>query len=212
MSNEITDTHSLAGVDDDNREVATNMSATREPENTKIEFHVQMRSYTQSDMEELIVDAAARVIVGRSNNNELSKRIESRAIEMINERVTAHLSGITAEIIDQPVTPSYGDKKPLTMREVIGLTGREYLTAKVDGYGRAQGEKDFDSYHSRDHGTRIAHIVSRAMDIKFKDEITKATSDAIREFRAALEAQHKAVIAAEMARFHEALSKATASK
>ncbi len=211
MSNEITSTHELAEADGEDREVDSDITATRDAENAPIEFHVQMRSYTQREMERLIVEAAAALIVGRHDKRELAKQIETRAIELINERITADLQDLTAEIIDQPVTPAYGDKKPVTMRELIGLTGREFLTAKVDGRGRAQGEKDYDSYYKHEHGYRIAFLVRQAMDSKFKDEIAKATAAAVNEFRAELRKSHEAIVAAEMTRFREALS-AAASK
>uniref|UniRef100_UPI0011848CFC hypothetical protein n=1 Tax=Mesorhizobium amorphae TaxID=71433 RepID=UPI0011848CFC len=68
MTNEIVSTHDLAETEWDGhsepQDVDTAMVATKEPEGKGIEFHVSMRDYTFRDMRELIVEAAARVVVG----------------------------------------------------------------------------------------------------------------------------------------------------
>ncbi|WP_222110149.1 hypothetical protein, partial [Mesorhizobium amorphae] len=102
------------------------------------------------------------------------------------------------------LTPKYSfskaDDKPVTMRELIALTGRDYLTASVDSSGKPTTER----YHSR---SRIQHLVDKYMETAFKREIEKATSEAIVEVRRSIEASHKAFLEAEKTRFREALAK-----
>lgn len=206
MTNTIMDSGNVAeildlGPDDE----ISNMSATKEPTGTGIEFHVAMHGHTFHDMEELIVQAAAQQIVGRHGERELVKLIEARCIALTTAKADVALEKITSEIIDQPITPKYGDKQPLTMREFIGLTGREYLSEPVEAHNGATVKRD--GYRSSDHPSRMQYLVSKYMDMKFKREVEKATNDAIASVRAAIEANHKALLDAEKRRFAEALAK-----
>lgn len=210
QSNEIINSADLAegewDSDNGRQGLESDLVATHAAENRGIEFHVSMREYTMRDMEALIVKAAAQMLVGRHGNSALSKLIEERAIAIITQKADQAVAAIASDILDQPITPKYPfqkpDQPPVTMREFIGLTGREYLTAKVDN----QGKPTTDSYYSKQ---RIQYLVEGFMERKFSDEIKKATSAAITEVQIALRAKHEAVLAAEKARIREALAKAT---
>lgn len=208
-SNEITSTHDMAEAEweagEEPRDVDTKMVATVEAEGKGIEFHVSMRSHTMRDMEALIVEAAAMQLVGRRSERELAKAIEAKALALIDAKATEKLAGVTAEIIDQPMTPNFGDKQPVTMREFLGLYGREYLTQVVG----SDGKPDTSSYGRGK--PRITWLVERAMDATFKREIEKATNAAITEIQGAIREQHKALLAAETARIRDAIAKATAA-
>ena len=208
MTNTIMDTGNVSeildlGPDDE----ISNMVATEEATGKGIEFHVSMQGHTFRDMEELIVQAAAQMIVGRHSSNELAKKIEAKCIELTAARVNEKLSSVTAEIVDQPLIPAgYGkESKPVTMREFIGLTGREYLMERVD----SSGNKSTSSYGHNE--TRMEYIVSRMMAGKFKSEIEAATNAVMREVRQDVEARHKALLAAEKQRLADALAKLTAA-
>ncbi|WP_448953042.1 hypothetical protein [Labrys neptuniae] len=180
-----------------------NMAATVGPdENAKIEFYVQMRSWTQRDMEALIVEAAARQIVGRIGESKLTKMIEERCMALVTQKIDAHLAKVTDAIIDQPLTPAFGDKKPVTMREFIGLYPREYLEQHIGSDGKPTQPSSYNNTR-----TRAEAFVSKFMDSKFKNDIEKATNTAIMEIRQAVDARHKAILAAEKQRFAEALAK-----
>lgn len=183
---------------------AEDLVATREPENKGVEFHVSMRGYTQSAMDELIVEAAASLIVGRQNKNDIAKLIEQKAIALIAEKADAVLANVTTQIIDTPVTPTFGEKKPVTMREFIGLTGQAYLTESVG----ADGKIPTDSWSRRETTSRVAWMVQRAMEVKFEKEIKAATSAAIAEMQREVRAQHEAILTAEKLRIREAIGKA----
>lgn len=187
-------------------DVRTDMVATKAAEHRGIEFHVSMRDYTMEDMEKLIVEAAARMIVGRHSDSQMAKSIEAKCIELVNAKATAKLETVTAEIIDLPVTPNFGDKKPVTMREMIGLFGREFLTEKVD----SNGKPPTDSWGRRSETTRMEYLVGRAMDTKFKAEIERSTNAVVAEVRAAILERHQSLLVAEKARFLEALAKVSA--
>lgn len=211
MSNEITSTAEIAETEwngeDEPNDVRTDMVATHEPEGRGIEFHVSMRDYTQRDMEDLIVTAAAQMIVGKHNNHEMARAIEAKCIELINAKAGSALAAVTTEIIDQPLTPQYAwakDKPSVTMREFLGLYGREYLTQQVDYQGNPA--KGYDAKQ-----TRMQYFVERHMDKAFKSEIEKATSAAIGEIRTALRLQHEAMLKEELRRFREAIAHSAAS-
>lgn len=208
MENTIIDTGNVAemlGLGPE--EEISSMDATHEPTGKGIEFHVAMRGHTMRDMEELIVQAAAQLIVGKFGNDRLAKEIEAKTISLVTDKADKALSAVSAEIIDQPITPKYpfmkSDEKPTTMREFIGLTGRDYLTAFVDVSGKPTTDRHYGK-------SRIQHLVEKYMEVAFKREIEKATNAAILEVRKAIEDQHKAFLEAEKARFREALSKTTA--
>lgn len=208
MDNEILSTAEMAEREWDGQsepsDVQTDMVATREAERRGIEFHVSMRDYTQRDMEALIVDAAARVLVGEHGNAKLAKLIEERCIALTVEKADRHLASVTADIIDQPMTPKYSfmrsESVPMTMREFIGLTGREYLTAYVDSSGKPTTDRHYGK-------TRMQYLVEDFMARAFKTEIEKATNAAISEIQKAVRAKHEAVLTAEKERFREALMK-----
>ena len=209
MTNEITSTHEIAeaawnGSDEDNG-VQTDMVATKEPEGKGIEFAVSMRDYTLRDMEDLIVEAAARTIVGKHSDRELARKIEAKCIELIDAKATAALNKVTTEIVDQPLTPQFaGGKEPVTMREFIGLYGREYLTQHVDRDGKSCPASSYNNTVPR-----IERILTNHFDRKFKAEIEKATNTAITQIQIAIKAQHTAMLNAEQARIRDALAKVT---
>lgn len=210
MSNEITNTHEMAEQEWDGRsepsDVPTDMVATTEAERRGIEFHVSMRDYTMNDMEALIIEAAARTIVGNHRDSQLAKAIEAKCVEMIAQKADKALSAVTAEIIDQPITPKYSFKeseKPTTMREFIGLTGRDYLTGYVDSSGKPTTDRHYGK-------TRIQYLVEAYMQQAFKKEIEKATNAAIGEIQQQIRARHDAFLSDEKARVREALAKVAA--
>lgn len=209
MSNEITNTAEIAEREWDGgsepSDVGTDMGATVAPEGRGIEFHVSMRDYTMRDMEVLIVDAAAQLIVGRHNERDLAKAIEAKCIAQVASKADRALEAVTSEIIDQPMTPKFpftskSDEKPVTMREFISLTGQAYLLARVNG----AGEPSSDSWSTK---PRIQHLVECSLQRAFKAEIEKATQSLIREIGTEIRAKHEAFITAEKARLREALSK-----
>lgn len=206
--NHITDTGEMAELEYDDhgepRDVQTDMVATKEAEGRGIEFHVSMRDYTMADMEALIVEAAAKMIVGRSPGTSMAKAIEAKCVELVDAKAAKALEKVTAEIIDAPMTPSFGDRKPITMREFIGLYGREYLTVAVD----REGNPTKGGWNSSAVSTRIELIVGKYLDRHFKDEIEKATRAAIAEIQIGIQAKHDATLAAEKKRLREALAKA----
>lgn len=201
----IVDTADIAEEVDFDEDLAPeeDMAATTGPsaEEDKIEFHVQMRSHTMRDMEQLVIEAAARQVMGRFSTGTLAKQIEQRCIELLNEKATAALDGVTTEIIDQPLTPKFGDKQPVTMREFIGLYGREYLEVCVGRDG-----KPYDGWGGSGM-PRMQWLAEQALDRKFTREIEKATSTAILEIQKTIQKQHQVLIDAEKERFRAALER-----
>lgn len=207
-SNEILSTHELAEQQWDGYsepgDVDTDMAATNRPDREGIEFHVSMRNYTMRDMEELIIEAAARKMLASFGDQKLSKLIEDRAINLVTAKADDALQSVSAEIINQPLTPDFGQRDPVTMRDFIGLTGREYLTQPVGTDG-----KPSKGYNTR---PRIQRIVEGWMDRAFKAEIEKATTQVIGEVRSAIKKQHEDMLATEKARVMDALKHSLGEK
>ena len=205
MSNEITSTDEIAEAewngDGEPNDVRSDIVATKDPEHRGMEFHVSLRDYTLRDMEDLIVEAAARQIVGQRSDTAMAKKIEAKCVELVNAQAEAALAKVTAEIIDQPMTASFGDKKPVTMREFIGLYGREYLTEKVD----TEGMPSSGGYGSRSMA-RIEYLTNKLLDGKFRQDIEKASHAAVAAVQAEMRAKHKAILETEVARFRAALA------
>lgn len=215
-SDEITSTHEMAEADWDHesepRDVDTDMVATKEAEGRGIEFHVSMRDYTMRDMEALIIEAAAALIVGRHNDRELARTIEAKCIEQITAKADKALDSITSEIINEPITPKYpwlgkDGEKPVTMREFIALTGQAYLTARV---GRHSGKENGDDWAS-DKIPRVQYLVESYVKRQFKGEIEKTTNAAVAEIQREIRAKHEALLTAEKARLRAALDKVTSA-
>lgn len=210
MTNVIMDTGNVAellGADEGDE--FSSMEARKEPTGEGIEFHVAMTSWTMHDMQDLIVQAAAQQIVGKFGNDRLAKEIEVKTIALVTAKADEALGDVTSEIIDQPVLPkgySYGKAQgdPVTMREFIGLTGRQYLSERVDNNGKVN---ERSSYNEQ---SRIAYLVQKCMETTFKREIEQATNAVIREIQASVKASHEAFLTAEKNRFREALEKVTA--
>lgn len=183
----------------------TDMVATEKPTGG-IEFHVSMHDYTMGDMEDLIVNAAATKIIGKFSDGRLAKMIEEKCIAMIDAKAREALDKLTTEIIDQPLIPSYGDKKPVTMREFIGLTGREYLAEMV---GKNDGKKGGDSWRS-ENIPRIQYLVSHVMERKFQEDMTKATNAVLVAMQREIKAELDKALSSEKARLSAALAKTVA--
>ncbi len=200
MAEEILSTNDLAFERSDEGEAPdSDLTATKEPEGSELEFHISMRSFTKRDFYDLMVEAAARQIVGRHPGAKLAKDIEAKCVELIDARASDALAKVATDILDQPMLPSFGSKEPVTMREFIGLCGREYLTTKVD----SDGKPSTSFYYT---APRIERIVSKSVDAKFKREIEGATSALIRDIQAEIKARHEAILAAEKKRLSEALA------
>jgi hypothetical protein len=217
MTNVIMDTgnvNELLGLgmghpDEPSDALESSMEARKEAEGNGIEFHVAMTSWTMRDMEELIVQAAANQIVGKFGNERLAKEIEAKTIALVTQKTDERLAAVTTDIINQPLIPkhTYGKPEgdPITMREFIGLTGRDYLAQKVDPHTGKVNERP--SYNET---TRIAYLVQKCMETAFKREIEAATNDLIRSVQAAVKAQHAALLASEKARLREAIASLSA--
>lgn len=191
-----------SGERDEDSELTTSAVASHEEKPGGISFHVQMRDWTVNDMEELIVEAAARIIVGRHGDTKIAKQIEERALALITQRADAKLSAVADNVLGTTLTPKGFDQKaPVTIGEMIGMLGREYLEQVVDRDGNP-----VKGYYDKGR-KRIEHIVTRAMDQKFKAEIQYAMSVVINELRAEFRARHEQILAAEKARIAEALAK-----
>lgn len=193
-----------AGMRDNDNDLQTSAVASHEEKPGGISFHVQMRDWTVNDMEELIIEAAARMIVGRTSDNKLSKLIEDRALSLITERADARLSAVASDVLGTTLTPKgYDQKTPVTIGETIGMLGREYLEQVVN----RDGTVATDVYQRRDGMKRLERIVRDHIDQKFSDEIKKATNAVITEVRTEVRNRHEQMLAAEKARIAEALTK-----
>lgn len=199
--NTIIDTGDIAESNNE-EQVRSNMVATVEPPPSGISFHVTMRSWTQDDMEELIVEAAARLLLGKMSDTRIAKLVEEKVLAAITERADARIAAVAADVMAHRLTPQgYGQKASVTIGETLAHLGREYLEQKID----RDGKPVFDSY--RDGTKRIDLIVSRHLDRAWSDEIGKVTNTAAAEIRRDLKARHEKIIAHEKTRLRDSVMK-----
>lgn len=206
MPDPIIDTDELAEIEadgewSDEEQEISDIAATKQATGDNMEFHVQMRGYTLTDMENLIVSAAARQLLGANNSTKLAKDIQDRCVEITRKHADEALSKVTAEIIDQPIMPSFGSKEPVTMREFIGLCGREYLTEWVDRSGRPSND-----HWATGRTSRAAFIAQQHLEKTFEKEIKAATAAVISEIRNTVKRSHEKFIEDEKARVLEAIN------
>lgn len=199
----------VEALDDDAFEEAESdhagLEATEEPVSRGMEFTVQMKGYRLGEFEDAVVEAAARVLIGRDRKDALAKRIEERCIALTSAKVDEHLAGVTADFLDQPMIPQIGSSKdPVTLREFIGLCGREYLTQHVDRDGKPAKPSHYNST-----APRIQQVLQGAIDKRFKAEIDAASRSVIAEMRDAAKAQFDALLVAEKARIRKAFDRHT---
>lgn len=208
MSNLITDTTEIAegnwNPDEEPGEFGENLAATREPEGKNIEFHISMQGHTMRAMEDLIVEAAARQMLGAYRDRDLAKQIQDRAVQLISGKIDKALEPISAEIINQPMinttfAPTKGD--PVTLKEFIGLCGRDFLTQYVDRDGNPT---TYDRWNNAER--RVEKIVRKLIDSTFKKQVEEQTISLITEVRNALRQQMATFVEAEKARLREALA------
>ncbi len=182
-------------------EELADMSATAAPVTppSRMEFHVQMGGYTLDALEETIIAAAAKQIE-RKLAADVPKRVEAAALQMAEKAITDKLAPIASEFFDQPmIREPFSKRDPVTLREFIGLAGRDFLATRVGRDG-----KPVTSIH--DYGEpRINRIVKEVLEKRFADEIKAAFSDLQKEIRAKLQEDLTAIIEAERKRMADAL-------
>ena len=185
---------------EDNPELG-DMAATatsRADQPRTMDFHVQMRSYTLNAFEEMIVEAAARQ-VANGLSGDIPKAVESRAIEIAEREIDAKLEPIASDLFDQPMVPErYGKGETLTLREYIGLVGRDFLSEKVTLSGKRAGRYERGE-------PRINHIVAQVLEKRFKKEIEAAFVELKKEVQAQINSQLSGVIDTERKRLADAL-------
>lgn len=212
MTNQITSTEEITEFYDLDQDEApeSDLAATEQPApGAKIEFFVQMRSWTQRDMEDLVIEAAATRLLAGMGESRLKRKIEDAALANITSKLDGILEAITAEIIDKPLTPEPFGKQPVTMREFIGLYGREYLDQRVDRDGKPTSNRAFGSTQN---STRMQRIVQQHMDQRFKKEIEASTQQIVRDCQNAIKASHQEILNAEKERVKAALERALTAK
>ena len=181
----------------------SDMDATEGPVSppSRMEFHVQMGGYTLSALEGVIIEAAAAQL-SRKLPSDVNKRVQEEAIKMADKAITDKLAPIAKDLFDQPIlTDKFVTKKAdqaLTLREYIGLVGREFLTMKVDHEGKPAGNFERGE-------PRINRIVSDVLDERFAADIKAAFEELRKEARAALDAKLNAAIAEERERLSKSL-------
>lgn len=208
MTNLITDTSEIAegqwNPDEEPGEVEVAMAATREAESKPIEFHISMQSRTMKVMEELIIEAAARQMLGNFRDSDLAKQIQDRAIALISDKINKALEPVSADILNQPMinntfAPKTGE--PMTMKEFIGLCGRGFLSQHVDSAGNPT-----ESSHWNRSERRVDIIVRKLIDASFKKEVEAQTSALLTEVRNEMKAHLAVYLEKEKARLREGLA------
>lgn len=186
------------GILDD--EESSDLTATKNKDHDTMDFHIQMHGYTMVDFETMVVEAAAQQLLRGHSEDSLKKKIEERLITLVSGSIDKALEPITKEIMDDPMLPKYRGAKSeaMTLREYIGLCGRDFLQTKVDNNGNITT----GTYHGE---SRINRLIAGVLDRGFEKEIKSSTSELKTELRSIASAKMNALIDEERNRITEAL-------
>lgn len=203
----IIDTSDLAEINGQDN-VDTSMAATEAPDPKGISFHVSMRDWTLEQMEELVIEAAARKLLGKMTDTNLAKQIEAKLLADVMARADAKIAAIASDVMGHVLTPtSYGQKTPVTIGETLAFLGREYLDQHVNSEGKPTVR---DSWNKAE--TRLEYFVRKGMAGRWDEEIKTATNAVVKQVRDEITARHKEVLATESKRMHDALIATITSK
>ena len=184
--NTIIDTMNVAeieGLDEDDNELSSDMTATHEADKTTMDFHIQMRSYTMRDFEQMVVHAAAQQLLrGHSFKSEIAAEVKAQA----DKRLNAEIGAVMADAMKTTII-SRGSEN-VTLAQMIGMESRAYLTQPVDDQGR---------HGSDGWGTktpRLEWLAKKALRDMFKAELDAAFAALKSELSAAVSKQIEAAI------------------
>lgn len=175
------------------------------PDRRGIEFFVQLKHYQFDDIETAIVHAAASQLLGRQSDRAMAKAIEERCLELLSAKIDAALEPVVKDVLDRPMLADpYSKKDPVTLREFIGLVGRDFLETRVD----SQGKPSTSTYDT----PRIQRLVSELVSRDFQTEITKETRNIVNEVRTAIKSEQTKILNAEKQRVLDAVRHSTEVK
>ena len=210
MPDEVTSTDAIAERDGE-EEARSSIVASETAPPEGINFHVTMTRWTQDDMEDLIVEAAARLVLGKLSDNRLAKLIEEKVLAEIVKRADAKISEIAEDVMGHALVPvSWSQKPTVTIGETLAHLSRAYLEQIVDAEGKVS--TDNYSYASREKLKRIDFLVRAAFDQKLGQEIAKATKDASNEAAKEVRAKYAEIVTAETSKLRAAISAAIEGK
>lgn len=168
-------------------------------------FEVRLKEYQERDVLDAVVDRAARLIVGNYGQTQIAKEIEARAKAIVAERVDAELAKLTKEFFDQPILAAK-DGPALSIREWVGLAGREFLTQMVN----REGKPSDSAWDSRQ--TRMSYLIGQIVTTRLENELREAVTKAAVEVQGEARKKIDAAISAEKARIRAAFDKVVAEK
>jgi hypothetical protein len=206
---QITSTEEIA-EEDGREECDSRIEATEEPQKGGINFHVSMRDYTMADMEELIIEAAARQIIGRSADSKLAKAIEERVLAAVVAKADERIARIANDVMGYVLTPThYAQKAPVTIGETLAHLGREYLEQNVTTSGELPN-RDGRYYDRGSLMKRIDWIVKQAFEKALLTEVQKATAEASKAAAAEVRQTYANVVKDETDKLRTAIALAVA--
>ncbi|MBT9385503.1 hypothetical protein KM176_16635 [Pseudooceanicola sp. CBS1P-1] len=194
----IIDSADLMEVDDVNidEESFADLTATKQADPSTMDFYVQMRGYTMSDFETMVVHAAAAQLISGRN---FQREIKEEAAVIATNKVTAELEKATKDVMS--IVVSKRGKEDVTLSQMIGMEAKDYLTQLVDPYS---GEPKTDNWGARNI-PRVQYLAGKYLRDHFKGQIDGALKDLISEVRAEISKQIAAAIAAEREKFAQAI-------
>lgn len=161
------------------------LTATKDEDQTTMDFHVQMRGYTMRDFESLVVHAAAQQLLqGVTFKRQISDEVKAHADMRLNAEIGAVISRGSENV---------------TLAQMIGMESRAYLAQMVDGDGKA------DSGGWGKRVSRLEWLAERALRDLFKKEIDAAFASLKSELSAAVSKQIEAAVNAQRNSIADAL-------
>jgi hypothetical protein len=199
---ESADIADIEGFPDGGESPGSDLTATKAADPNTMDFHIQMRGYTMSDFEQMVVHAAAQQLVG---SRSFATEIRDKAVEIANAKVNEQLSQAMRDVMGIAVQKRGAEQ--VTLGQMIGMEAKDYLTQPVNG----RGEIDTSGYGSS-RQPRAAYLVAEYVKAHFAKEIKAAMDAMLAELKPAVVAQITATVTAERNRVAAALGHEIAAK
>lgn len=175
----------LEELDCQEAEDLADLTATETEKPNTMDFHVQMNGYTMADFENMVVNAAARQLLGgRTFQADIKEKVNEIASSKLNDRLTAELKDL------MNITVMKRGSEDISLRQMIGMEAKDYLTETVN----SNGKTTTDSWERRNGLTRLQWIASNVFREAFKKELEQAFKDLRTELASAIQNKIKTAI------------------
>lgn len=110
------------------------MSAQTEKPDDGLSFTISLNDYTIETFEQLLIEAAARQLLNRVSNKEISIKIEQKVMNTLIEKSNKVIDEITSDVLNRKITNAawFYSGKTETISEHLKLLTSDYISKNVN--------------------------------------------------------------------------------